>query len=66
MDTTLKQPPKERSTDDTYNMGPGSSYYMLFGHDQNRDMQTGLPDVNQVLPEELADEIQITQKCTLV
>ena len=57
MEDTIAGPPSGRSRAGTYSIGPGSTYHLLFGDDQ----QSGLPDLNVVVPEEIADEIQITQ-----
>lgn len=44
-----------------YNTGPGSAYHLLFGDDQVRNRQRGLPDLNEIAQEDMSEEIQLTQ-----
>jgi hypothetical protein len=47
-----------RNTSDTYNTEPGSTYHLLFGGEQR---QTKLPNLNEMIPKDNAEVIQVTQ-----
>jgi hypothetical protein len=57
-EVTMEEPTASNARRIGYNTDPGSTYYLLFGDDQPRNE---LPDLNEALPNDIPEEIQISQ-----
>jgi hypothetical protein len=55
--------PERGNNSEDYSTAPGSAHYWLFGDDQVANHR--LPDLNEVVNDEMSEEIQITQNAPM-